>query len=194
MKFILTLIFLIFIVLFALRIDRFPTRMSFQKCSKLTHQWRFVASQSTTGCYFDNANTSIVAGTTILVNFTILKLLLLLQIIYSNNDTVKWVIIRRGGEKKRKIRKNSFRTFTPTFLRFCSSTCFLFCSILCCFTISVRLLMYSSVCDKRKAKRLSFFWSINFLYPSSSSAIRRRIRSFSMRSCSFFCSRSALAW
>jgi hypothetical protein len=49
-----------------------------------------------------------------------------------------------------------------TFLSFCSLS-FLFCSTLCCFTISVRLPMYSSVCCNKNARRLSFFWSINFL-------------------------------
>jgi hypothetical protein len=51
----------------------------------------------------------------------------------------------------------------PTFLSFCSR-CLRRCSTLCCFTISVRLPIYSSVCDNRNASRLSFFWSISFLF------------------------------
>lgn len=45
---------------------------------------------------------------------------------------------------------------------------------LCSQTRLVRLATYSSVCCNRYARRLSFFWSMSFLYPSSSSACSGR--------------------
>ena len=57
--------------------------------------------------------------------------------------------------------------FRELFLLFCFS---FLSSSLCCLTMSVRLAMYSSVWERRYAKRLSFSWSIILRYPSSSSA------------------------
>ena len=56
---------------------------------------------------------------------------------------------------------------------------FFFClrflvSSLCSATRCVRLDTYSSVCDRRYARRLSFFWSISLRYPSSSSACEQQ--------------------